>query len=180
MAIPSGMYFVRVNQPGYGPKIIAALLSDLGPLSQAVGPFTDLRTQGCQFTGSGAPSASTLLAGNYDPTIPGSGYLANVDFYLDNSNPSSPAYYACTTGGSDATSQWQKISGGGSNGNWNYRGLWSAAVATGPNPYNIFDVVQFGSGTSAGGYLSTIAGNTNQPDTGIGWIQVYTSVGAWL
>jgi hypothetical protein len=31
MAIPAGMYFFRVNQPGYGPKIIASRAAN-GPL----------------------------------------------------------------------------------------------------------------------------------------------------
>jgi hypothetical protein len=61
--------------------------------------------------------------------------------------------------------------------NWNYRGLWSA---TPPSPYMTFDVVQLGSGTAAGMYLSTIDGNTNSPDTGTGWTQVSSSSGTWL
>ncbi len=62
-------------------------------------------------------------------------------------------------------------------GNWNYRGLYSAAP---PTPYMTFDVVQFGAGTAAGMYLSTIDNNLNSPDTGIGWTQVSSSSGTWL
>ncbi len=67
--------------------------------------------------------------------------------------------------------------GGGSSANWNYRGLWTASPTT---PYMTFDVVQFGSGTASGMYLSTIDTNLNSPDTGIGWTQVSSSSGTWL
>ncbi len=67
--------------------------------------------------------------------------------------------------------------GGGSTANWNYRGLWTASPLS---AYMTFDVVQFGSGTAAGMYLSTIDANSNQPDTGIGWTQVSSSSGTWL
>jgi hypothetical protein len=62
-------------------------------------------------------------------------------------------------------------------GNWNYRGMYDPAAA---NPYMTFDVVQYGSGTSAGMYLSTIDNNNNAPDSGIGWVQVSTGTGTWL
>lgn len=96
-----------------------------------------------------------------------------ADFYLD---ADANALYVCTEGGTNSTSVWQKISGSGG-GNYNYRGLWSATPAS---PYMTFDVVQFGAGTGAGMYLSTIDNNPNQPDTGIGWTQVSSSSGTWL
>lgn len=77
----------------------------------------------------------------------------------------------------------RQIRGGGSqpsttvSGDWNYRGLYDPAVT---NVYMTFDVVQFGAGTSAGMYLSTIDNNSNAPDSGIGWTQVSTSAGTWL
>jgi hypothetical protein len=61
--------------------------------------------------------------------------------------------------------------------NWNYRGLWTA---TPTSAYMTGDVVQLGSGTASGNYFSTIDNNANSPDTGIGWIQVSSSSGAWL
>ena len=67
--------------------------------------------------------------------------------------------------------------GGGGGTNWNYRGLWSAAPAS---PYMTFDVVQVGSGTSAGGYLSLIDSNDSAPDSGYGWTQVFTSAGTFI
>lgn len=106
MAIPAGMYMVRVNQPGYGPKIVTVLMSDMGPLK--VGPFTDLRADPKRFYGSGPPTASTLLAGNYSASIPGTGYLIG-DEYTDTN---APAKYVCTTAGSNSSSVWQQISGG--------------------------------------------------------------------
>lgn len=67
--------------------------------------------------------------------------------------------------------------GGGSGGNWNYRGLYTPTPAA---PYMTFDVVQMGTGTASGMYLSTIDGNSNSPDTGIGWVQVSSACGTWL
>ena len=64
--------------------------------------------------------------------------------------------------------------GGGVGGGWNYRGAFVAGT------YNTNDVVQLGTGTSAGMYLSLINGNTNAPDSGIGWVQISTSSGTWL
>jgi len=64
-------------------------------------------------------------------------------------------------------------------GNWNYRGYFDPVVGA-AGGYNIYDVVQYGGGTSAGGYLSTINGNSNVPDSGIGWVQVFTGTGVWL
>lgn len=64
---------------------------------------------------------------------------------------------------------------GSSTGNWNYRGLW-----VGGTSYGVFDVVQFGTGTSAGMYLSTLANNGNEPDIGPGWVQISSSSGAWI
>ncbi len=66
------------------------------------------------------------------------------------------------------------IGAAGSSTGWNWRGLYAAGS------YNTNDVVQFGAGTSAGIYLSTINSNANQPDSGIGWIQVSSSSGTWL
>ena len=62
-------------------------------------------------------------------------------------------------------------------GNWNYRGMYDPETTS---PYMTYDVVQFGAGTSAGMYLSTIDNNNNAPDSGIGWIQVSTGTGTWL
>ena len=62
-------------------------------------------------------------------------------------------------------------------GGMNYRGLWSADPST---PYMTFDVVQYGSGTSAGTYISILDTNTNVPDTGTGWVQMSSSSGTWL
>ena len=64
--------------------------------------------------------------------------------------------------------------GVGGGGGWNYRGAFVAGT------YNTNDVVQLGTGTSAGMYLSLINGNTNAPDSGIGWVQISTSSGTWL
>lgn len=61
--------------------------------------------------------------------------------------------------------------------NWNYRGMYDPATTC---PYMTFDVVQYGTGTSAGMYLSTIDNNNNTPDSGIGWVQVSTGTGTWL
>jgi len=49
------------------------------------------------------------------------------------------------------------------------RGVWSATPSS---PYMTNDMVFLGSGTSSGTYMSLIDGNTNSPDTGIGWWQV--------
>lgn len=67
--------------------------------------------------------------------------------------------------------------GGSSAGTMNYRGTWLAAP---PAPYMIGDVARLGAGTAAGMYLSTVDGNTEVPDTGIGWVQISSSSGTWL
>ncbi len=64
---------------------------------------------------------------------------------------------------------------GGGGGGWNWLGLYNPATTYAQN-----DVVQLGSGTSAGMYLSIINTNTNSPDSGIGWVQISTSAGTWL
>jgi hypothetical protein len=98
------------------------------------------------------------------------------DSYLDITTPTAPVAWVCTTFGSNSTSVWAQISGGAA-GNWNYRGIWTGSPAS---PYMTYDVVQFGTGTASGIYLSTINNNTNSPDTGTGWLQVSSSSGTWL
>lgn len=66
---------------------------------------------------------------------------------------------------------------GGSSGSWDYRGMWEAAPVS---PYMTLSVVQFGTGTSSGMYLSVIDSNTNAPDSGFGWVQISSSSGTWL
>jgi hypothetical protein len=117
------------------------------------------------YKGAGAPSASTLAA---------SAYYRVDDQYRDTA---ANALYVCTTAGDKASSVWAQISGGSGGSNWNYRGMYDPAATS---PYMTYDVVQFGAGTSAGLYLSTIDGNNNAPDSGIGWVQVSTGTGTWL
>ena len=110
----------------------------------------------------------------------GSGATFNLgiqppDAYLDITTPTAPVLYVCQTAGTNSSSVWAKVSGGGSN--WNYRGLWTATPAS---PYMTYDVAQFGAGTAAGMDLSTIDSTPNTPDTGIGWLQVSSSSGTWL
>jgi hypothetical protein len=59
---------------------------------------------------------------------------------------------------------------------WNYRGYFDPAIGTAAG-YNLYDVVQYGSGVSQGMYFSTISGNNNAPDSGIGWVQISTASG---
>ena len=56
-----------------------------------------------------------------------------------------------------------------------YRGIWSAGT------YVSNDVVVVQSGVSAGTYISVIDANTNDPATGVGWIQLApgNTVGNW-
>lgn len=150
-------YGVRINQPGFGPRIVAALMSDL-----AAG---DLSAQPCLFWGAGAPSDSTLL--------PGNGAYIVGDEYTD---VQGNAKYFCSTAGTNETSAWTQISGGAS-GNWNYRGTWTSSPAS---PYMTFDVVQMGTGTASGMYLSLADNNPYEPDIGPNWVQVSSSSGAWL
>ena len=69
----------------------------------------------------------TVGVGNYTayPSNPagvtggsGSGATFNLntpapDYYFDNTTPSSPVMYVCSTSGTNSTSVWQKVSGGG-------------------------------------------------------------------
>jgi hypothetical protein len=111
------------------------------------------------FEGAGPPAAGTLAAQNYFAA-------PNPDFYVDTTAKN---LYYCSTAGTNATSVWIKISGGG--GGLNPRGLWSA---TPPTPYMTFDFVVVQQGASAGAYYSTIDNNGNNPATGIGWVQFAT------
>ncbi len=63
--------------------------------------------------------------------------------------------------------------GGGTTVASNYRGDWAVGV------YNSGDETRMGDGFSAGFYRSMIDGNTNAPDTGIGWVQI-SSFTTWL
>lgn len=98
---PTKMFKVRINLPGFGPKIVTSLISDL---TLANGNLTDLSGLPCYFYGPGAPSASTLLSGKANAQ-----YVLN-DLYGDITGN---ALYQCTTAGSKSTSQWKQISGGG-------------------------------------------------------------------
>ena|ERR1017187_6521137 len=64
----------------------------------------------------------------------------------------------------------------GTSGGLNYRGLWTSGTT-----YNENDLVLVQTGTAAGGYISTIDSNNNDPATGIGWMQwpQTQSVGSW-
>ena len=121
------------------------------------------------YHGIGAPSSTTLPANTYYRTF---------DRYVDTTTLGAPVEYFCTVVGSynvgaAGGSSWAQISGGGGGG-WNYRGAWAAGS------YNTNDVVQLGSGTAAGMYLSLTDSNTNSPDTGTGWVQISSSAGTWL
>jgi hypothetical protein len=59
----------------------------------------------------------------------------------------------------------------------NFKGLWNSG-----STYGNGDVVVIQTGVSAGTYISTIAGNTNNPSTGTGWMQIAPGpiVGNWV
>jgi|ERR1035437_272207 hypothetical protein len=67
-------------------------------------------------------------------------------------------------------------SGGSGSTGLNYRGLFSSGTT-----YNENDLVLVQTGVAAGGYISTIDSNNNDPATGIGWVQwpQTQSVGSW-
>jgi len=94
MAAPiTKFYGVRVNVPGSGPAIL---------------PFEttqDLSASPCNFNGAGAPASGTLLLGRTD-------YIVG-DLYADTTNKN---LWTCTTAGTNATSTWAQISGGGGGG----------------------------------------------------------------
>jgi hypothetical protein len=115
-----------------------------------------------QYRGAGAPSTTTLAA--------------NVQYcqysrYLDTS---ANAEWVCTTAGTNSTSAWAQLSGGG--GGMNFRGYWVSTTN-----YALSDVVVLQSGVSAGLYISLIAANSNNPATGTGWMQLAPGnlVGSW-
>jgi hypothetical protein len=101
------------------------------------------------------------------------GYYYVGSYYVDLTTPSAPVLYRCTTAGTKTTSVWGQVSGGGGSG-WNYRGVFNPL-----STYAVNDAVLLGAGTSAGLYLSTLASNTNSPDSGIGWVQL-SSYATWL
>jgi hypothetical protein len=97
-------YGIRVNQPGYGPRLIGWAATNLDPIAPA--QYSDLGNQLCTFCGSGQPGPNNLLAGN-------GAYISN-DLYIDITNY---ALWLCTAPGTSATAQWNQISGGnGGNG----------------------------------------------------------------
>jgi hypothetical protein len=120
------------------------------------------------------PVATTATSGS------GTGATFNFnwpapDFYIDMTTATAPVLYVCTSAGNATTSVWAKISGGAGGSGWNYRGTFNPSTT-----YATGDVVFFGSGTSSGLYFSTIDGNTNAPDSGIGWNQLSNGNGTWL
>jgi hypothetical protein len=102
-----GMFKLRINHPGFGPRIISFFASDL--------QSQDLSGIPVKFYGAGPPSAATLL--------PGNGAYLLVDRYEDTN---AHALYSCTTAGTNATSVWTQISGGSGGG---YMGDWNPANA---------------------------------------------------
>ena len=117
------------------------------------------------FSGSGAPSVSTLASGSYLAGPVPSLYVDMTGLVL----------YACTTAGDASTSVWSVIGGG--SGGLNYRGLWSSSVT-----YSENDLVLVQTGVGAGGYISMANSNTADPTTGapywVQWPQTQ-SVGSW-
>jgi hypothetical protein len=91
------MYKIRIYQPGFGPRIISAFMSDL----QA----GDLSTQTFVFV---CPGGTANLLPGY------TNYLAG-DMFFD---PTSGGVWGCTKAGSNTSSTWQQISGSGSGGGW--------------------------------------------------------------
>ena len=127
------------------------------------------------YSGTAYPTSAVAATGGSGS---GATFLLNLpapDFYLDVTSLSSPVLYVCTSAGNAATSVWAKISGGAGGSGWNYRGTYNPT-----STYATGDVVFFGSGTSSGLYYSTIDGNTNSPDSGIGWNQLSNGNGTWL
>jgi hypothetical protein len=100
------MYKLRVFQPGFGPRIVSAFMSDL----QA----SDLSSQNILCTGAGAPAAGTLPPGFTN-------YLAG-DLYFDTNGTMA---YVCTAPGTNASSTWQQIGSGGGG----YQGQWNPTIA---------------------------------------------------
>ena len=120
--IPSDFYPLRINLPGYGPKIIAFLATNLSTM--------DLRDQPCYFQGYGAPAAGTLLAGNGK-------YIVNDSFF----DMTAKALWTCATAGTNATSVWEPLISGHIRGEY---------ISTGD--YWTDDIVVVASGANAGTY----------------------------
>jgi hypothetical protein len=62
------------------------------------------------YNGAGAPSATTLPAGNYISTA-SMVSPAGPDFYFDLTNAASPDYWVCVTAGTETTSVWLNLTG---------------------------------------------------------------------
>jgi hypothetical protein len=118
-----------------------------------------------QYNGTGAPAAGTLAA---------NAYYRQYSTYLDMTTPTAPVEWVCTTAGTNSTSAWAQVSGGG--GGMNFRGYWVDTTH-----YALNDVVVIQAGVSAGLYISLIAANANDPATGTGWMQIAPGnmVGSW-
>jgi hypothetical protein len=70
------------------------------------------------------------------------------------------------------------IGGGTSAGGMNYRGLWTVAPT---EPYHAQDVVVVQAGVSTGTFIAVVDNPTENPGTGIGWVQLApgNTVGEW-
>lgn len=63
-------------------------------------------------------------------------------------------------------------------GGMNWRGEYTQSPAS---AYQIYDVVKITTGTAAGVYIAVVASPDDDPDTGIGWVQIApgNSSGDW-
>ncbi len=90
-------------------------------------------------------------------------YYRVGQYYVDDSTPTAPALYRCTTAGDKTSSVWAKVTGGQF-----IRGEYSAAIA-----YAVGNIVVISAGANAGTYVCTLACTGVHPTVGApNWFQL--------
>jgi hypothetical protein len=118
------------------------------------------------FSGQGNPN----YGGSGNPVLAAIKQYQKYDRYFDLTNAQSPVEWLCTFAGTNETSTWVQIGGGGST---TVR-LW---IPTSTAANGSLWVLQ--SGPAMGLYMSTAGGNNNSPDTGINWVQLSGVLNVW-
>ncbi|MGA3268782.1 MAG: hypothetical protein ABSE16_18425 [Verrucomicrobiota bacterium] len=136
-----------------------------GPPATGGAPIVTAYT-GRVFSGQGNPN----YGGSGNPVLAAIKQYQKYDRYFDLTNAQSPVEWLCTFAGTNETSTWVQIGGGGST---TVR-LW---IPTSTAANGSLWVLQ--SGPAMGLYMSTAGGNNNSPDTGINWVQLSGVLNVW-
>jgi len=136
-----------------------------GPPATGGAPIVTAYT-GRVFSGQGNPNYS----GSGNAVLAAIKQYQKYDRYFDLTNAQSPVEWLCTLAGTNETSTWVQIGGGGST----TVQLWTPTSSAANGSLWVLQ-----SGPAMGLYMSTAGGNTNSPDTGINWVQISGVLDVW-